>query len=278
MCPGFRLVSAVLSIVACTVVCRAAFERLPEGGRAAAMGGVAIAVADDPWALWVNPSLAASMRRVTISAYVAPKWMGIEDLTRKGASCAVPVGSLGFACALTQFGFPLYNETSIGAVCSGTVLDRVEIGCALKWYHLRIERYGQASAVGLDFGGGFLITPTLRLGASAMNVTGTSLGASREPLPQELLLGVQYAPFDGARIACDLRKENDFPVGVNIGVEYSLFECLHLFAGATDAPSSYSAGAGITLLGLEVAYGLTIHPELGTTAQLSVAIRFGSGT
>jgi hypothetical protein len=242
------------------------------------MGGVAIAVADDPWALWVNPSLAATLQRATISAFVAPRWLGIEELTRKGVSWSFPVSGFGFACSITQLGFPLYRETSLGVVCSGTVADRVWIGCALKLFHLKIERYGQASAVGLDLGASVLLTPALRLGASALNVTGPELGASRERLPQELLLGLQYSPVSGAKLACDLRKDRDFPVALNIGLEYTLFECLHLLAGTTESPSSYSLGAEVSLFGIDVAYGLMIHPELGSSAQFSITVRFGSGT
>ena len=59
-----------------------AFERLPEGGRAAAMGGAAVAMTVDPWALCANPSLAAFIEKRCLSVAYSPRWLGIPELSR----------------------------------------------------------------------------------------------------------------------------------------------------------------------------------------------------
>jgi hypothetical protein len=250
----------------------AAFERLPEGGRAAAMGGVAVAMANDPWALWTNPSLAASALDRSISVTHSPRWLGIPELTRSGFVFIQPVqiGTCGLAG--TRFGMTLYRETVLSVVFASTIDDRFRVGGGLTFYHLSIERYGSSWTLGVDAGFTFALTPETTFGISLLNVNGPTIGSSKEKLPQTLSVGMEYRPFAALSLGADLVKDVRFPMEVHLGVAYQVLGCLWLRGGASDRPSTYSSGIGITYAFFAIDYGFTAHAELGFTHSVSLTI------
>jgi len=249
-----------------------AFEKLPEGGRAAGMGGVAVAVARDPWTLLANPSLAALLTERSVSAAFSPGLFGIPDLRRRSFAWVEPTQIGTFACAATWLGSSLYRETT-ASLTYALAVDPC-FGCGIRGalYHLRIDRYGSAATFGIDIGLSCAVSPELLFGAAAVNVNFPAIGSCHERLPQELSVGIAYQPLHELILAADLVREKGFPAELRAGVCYSLFECLEVRAGATDAPETYSAGAGLLLSSLRLDYGMTSHPDLGLSHHFALTI------
>lgn len=264
------LLGVLLCVSACDLF--GAFEKLPEGGRAAAMGGVAVAVLRDPWALRTNPSLAAWIADRSVSVSFSPSWLGIPELSRYSFQYVEPTAPGTFCGAATRFGFELYSETQVSIGFGSSPVERFGWGIGLTLYHLGIERYGAATAGGVDVGFLYAVSDELLFGFSAANTTGARIGACRERIPQSFSIGVGYKPVDGVEIAADLERDPEYPLELRLGAECEILHCLSLRAGTTDRPSTYSAGMGLHVTFVCIEYALTFHPDLGSTHHFSVTV------
>ncbi len=240
------------------------------------MGGVSVAIAQDPWAIRTNPSLAASLAELSVSAAYSPSWLGIRELSRSSFAGAVPTPIGTFACSGAWFGFSLYRETSVSLTYATAMDTRFWLGVAAEFYHLRIERYGTAWTLGFDLGISYALMPEVLLGAAVVNVNAPRIGACHEPLPQEFSAGVTYTPIHGMALSLELNRELGFPAGVCAGVSCSILECITVRAGATDEPETYSAGAGVSLGSVCFDYGMSSHPDLGISHHVSLTLFPGS--
>ena len=269
-----RMKPAFLTIVLslCAGELHGAFERLPEGGRAAAMGGVAAAVLRDPFALRINPSLAAILHDRSVSLSFSPSWLGIPELRKYSCLYIEPAGIGTFSGSVERFGFELYSETDISAGFGSGTSTRFHYGLAVHLYHLGIAGYGAATAGAFDAGFSYSVSDDLLLGCSAANITGSRIGACRERIPQSLTFGAGYRPAAGLEIAADLERDPAYPLEFRLGAACEIFQCLSLRAGTTDRPSTYSAGMGLAADFIDIDYALTSHPELGVTHHFSITV------
>ena len=240
------------------------------------MGGAATAVAKDPWALRANPSLAAWLDGRSFSVAHSPSWLGIPELGRSAFVYVEPTSFGVFACGGARFGIPLYRETDLSVTFASVVSDRLGYGVSVQAFFLTIERYGSARTIGITGGFSYAFSEEVLFGCSARNLNAPRLGVSREKLPQSFAFGLEYRPLRGITLDADAVREIGFPFEAHIGFACELAGCLSIMAGASDQPSTYSTGLGVSFGYLQIDYGLTAHPDLGISHHFSISLYLGA--
>ena len=267
----------VLLLIPCLMqTSSGAFERVVQGGKLTAMGGAVAASANDAWASFSNPGTLPTVSLSTLSLAYAPGQFGLSELARSAFCLTVPTGAGVFALEGSRFGFALYNEFSVSLAYGLRLTPVLSAGLGLNVYRLSIAHYGNAWSVGADIGVLLRISEQVQWGIAACNFNAPSIGKVKEDLPQLIIAGIRYAPFDGASVQIDIQKDLIYPVELHLGVEYSFLGMVAVRGGTTSEFSTFGFGAGIRYDIMQLDYALTTHLDLGTTHHVSISILLGT--
>ncbi len=253
----------------------AAFEHLPRGSEAVALGGAAVAVLNSPWTAFSNPGGLSTLEGRTLSVYYSPQPFGLNELAHGSFSYVEPTSIGAFAASGSRYGFELYREIDLQASYGVGLNDRFSMGVTVHYYHLSIARYGSAHSWGIDVGLLAQISDEIKWGFAALNVNAPTIGAAREKLPQVYVTGLAYSPIPEASLLVDIEKDVRYPTELHAGVEYVILDLLSLRAGTVSDPSVLSAGVGIRYWIVQLDYAFTSHSELGATHQMSLSLYLG---
>jgi hypothetical protein len=256
--------------------------------RTAGVGGAFVATANEPLGLLWNPAGLTRMNRNEIHFETARLF---EDTRIQGLGFAVPgrrLPSVGLAVISLRSGDfektndlnePLgsFHEGDLAFLVSASkqVTSRLALGANFKIVRQSIDEF-DGSGFGTDLGALFEVTPTLRLGASLLNVGGPriKLRETDDTHPVETRGGVAWRFLSGKGIVSAEIDHRDGPgVTFHSGTEFWLHPSMALRVGYSDtAPAggfSYVVSPDWRL-----DYGLSDH-ELGVTHRIGISYRFG---
>ncbi|MEZ4698950.1 MAG: hypothetical protein R2834_01370 [Rhodothermales bacterium] len=247
-------------------------QPLREGPASAALGGAATALSGDVWGV-ANPAAWAGLAGVH-AAVVASEGYGLSALRSGGSVFAMPVGLAHVTASGATFGDKVYRETawSLGVarpLFPGT-RRAVDVGARLTLYHLGIDGYGAARAIGLAIGWQADIGPALRLGAAAENLNGPSW-IRGEPLPRRLSAGIAYTPRDGpVRLLLAMKMTSRTASALHAGVAWRPLAALELRGGAGGSPLRLSGGFAVRAPWICIEAAAEHHELLGWTPSLAI--------
>lgn len=245
------------------------------GAKAIALGNAFVAAAENAWSVHYNPAGLAHLPAVHGSAFSVPAQFGLGELRTMAVAAAVPLSFGGVAGTVSRFGFDLYRETH-ATLGFGTAIDwGVSGGLSVNLFSFSIERYGATRRVTLDAGLLAEASPGILLGFAMKNVTGTTIGASGERLPQILSFGSLFSPASGCSLIIELEKHTRHPFILKAGLEQWLFDVFALRAGVSDNPNRISAGFAARVAGVEFGYAGYSHNQLGWTHIVELSVWFG---
>ena len=89
------------------------FAQTGEGGRAAALGGAQVALADDAWATIANPGGLVQLKGGEASCFYSPQPFGLAELSTQAAALVIPTRYGGLGISGSKYGFTLYHELSV---------------------------------------------------------------------------------------------------------------------------------------------------------------------
>lgn len=183
--------------------------------RAAGMGGAFVALADDPAGVVWNPAGLSFMSQNALHLETTRIY---ESTSINGLSFAVPgrkLPSVGLTILnlrsgefekTSELNEPLgefsQSDMAFFFSASKTVTHRFALGANLKIVRQSVDEF-DAAGVGLDLGVMFNVLPSVRLGASLLNLGGPSVSmrSIEETYPAEFRGGVAFTFFDGRGIA-----------------------------------------------------------------------------
>lgn len=252
----------------------AAFEEYQTDARSFAMGGAWAALDLDDPAGQANPAALAFGPPYSASAgFCLP--FGMADLAAVSSLVRAELKGLGLGLALCTMGSQLYRESAFGASGAWRYRDAISAGLSLNGYHLSVQGYGSAMAVGLD--AGFMGRPAkqLALGLAARNLNRPGIGDPTQELSQELSAGLALIPSDRATTALHLQAQKGWPVQVRVGQEFRIWKGIAARAGYSTNPASVSGGAGLGLGSYSFGYAVRSHPELGLSHCLTLSFSAG---
>lgn len=253
-----------------------AHENNGRGTKAIALANAFVACSDNAWAISYNPAGLAKLTSPQISAFFVPQQFGVPELRTVSMSGAYNTNVGTIAALVEQFGFDLYRTTEIGLGYGLSLDTMISVGATVNGERIAIGRYGAAQSFTLDIG--FLGSPfaNIDIGFCWKNVSASTIGINRERLPQYLLFGICYTPFDDFCLVSELEKDLRFPAVFKAGVEQRFFGFLSLRCGVANNPDKFSAGLAVQYSTFEFGYAGYSHPDLGWTHQIEISMRWGN--
>jgi hypothetical protein len=285
--PARAAVAAAVLAVATASSAWCAFDEIEESPRGRALGSACTALRDDGYAVFHNPAGLAFLARGRASlGYLRPFGYDFSSLGAAAGEVALPGALGGVAVGMRRFGVDymgvqLTHEATI-ALGHGLRLMRdaqseLAVGWSLQVYELGYGESvtgidpGHAGAVGLHLGAVAVVRERTRIGVHVANVNHPRIGLDGEDLPQQVSVGISYAPYPGVETVLDLDQGLGHGPQYRAGTEFEITEFLALRAGLSTEPNVFSAGLGIRrgILQLDYAFS-TGGGVLGETHHVGV--------
>lgn len=251
------------------------FENTDLGARAVGLNGAFTSLSDNSLAVFYNPAGLGQLKYRDFSVFYNPAPFGLSELSTAALTYAEPLKYGTVAAALRTYGFELYKETNILLSYGNSYKNKLFYGANFNFYHLNIQNYGSASAIGLDIGAMAYVNKFLRWGFFGKNITGSIIGESKEKIAQVYRTGLNFKPLDEAGLLLEIEKDVKYPVSVRAGFEYSLLDYVDLRAGVGSEPTSFTGGIGINYKIFQLDYAIYKSQDLGITHQGSLTVNFG---
>ncbi|MBL7129567.1 MAG: hypothetical protein ISS16_11365 [Ignavibacteria bacterium] len=270
-----RILPLILISFLCIKVSYAQFENTDIGARAVALNGAFTSLSNNSQAIFYNPSGLGQIKYREFSAFYSPAPFGLSELKTGALTYAEPFqfGVLGVGAK--TYGFDLYRETNIILSYGNSFKGKIFYGLNVNYYNINIQNYNSATSFGLDVGTMAYITEFLRWGFFAKNITGSTIGKSKEKIVQVYRTGFTVQPREDVNFLLELEKDVKHPISVRAGLEYSFYDFLDLRAGVGSEPTSFSGGIGLNYDMFQLDYALYNSLDLGITHQGTISINFG---
>jgi len=263
---------AILLVASCSTLF--AHENNGRGVKAVALADAFVAVADNPWAVYYNPAGLVQLRSPQACVFYVPQQFGIPLLNTKALAGGWNMNPCVIGAFVEQFGFDLYQTTDV-AIGVGIVAGAgISAGATVNVERVAIERYG--ASTNETVGVGLLGRPfdNVAIAFALRNLTATTIGVNRERLPQCLLFGLCFTPFEDFRLVSEMEKDLQFPLVIKAGIEQKVLGFLSFRCGVANNPDKFSAGIAIQYSSIEFGYAGYSHPDLGWTHQIELAIQW----
>ena len=270
-----RILPLILISFLCIKVSYAQFENTDIGARAVALNGAFTSLSNNSQAIFYNPSGLGQIKYREFSAFYSPAPFGLSELKTGALTYAEPFqfGVLGIGAK--TYGFDLYRETNIILSYGNIFKGKIFYGFNVNYYNINIQNYNSATSFGLDIGTMAYITEFLRWGFFAKNITGSTIGESKEKIVQVYRTGFTVQPRKDINFLLEIEKDVKHPISVRAGLEYSFYDYLDLRAGVGSEPTSFSGGIGLNYDMFQLDYALYNSLDLGITHQGTISINFG---
>ena len=258
------------------------------GARSLGLGGAFVAMADDASATFWNPAGLSMLVPNELRFETARLF---EDTSVSSFVFAVPgnrLPSFGLSVVTLRSGnFERTNamndplgtfsegETAYLFTMARNVNARLALGVSGKLIRQSVEDFS-GTGYGLDVGGIFDVTPTLRVGASVLNVArpGITLRDTKETYPTEFRAGFSLATLRGrGLLTAELDQAQGPGMRLRGGTEYWVQPSFALRVGMSD--QQMGGGFGYRAGGhYQFDYGVSDHP-LGLVHRVALSYRFG---
>jgi len=270
-----KILPLILISFLCIKVSYAQFENTDIGARAVALNGAFTSLSNNSQAIFYNPSGLGQIKYREFSAFYSPAPFGLSELKTGALTYAEPFqfGVLGISAK--TYGFDLYKETNIILSYGNRFKGKIFYGFNVNYYNINIQNYNSATSFGLDIGTMAYITEFLRWGFFAKNITGSTIGESKEKIVQVYRTGFTVQPRKDINFLLEIEKDVKHPISVRAGLEYSFYDFLDLRAGVGSEPTSFSGGIGLNYDMFQLDYALYNSLDLGITHQGTISINFG---
>jgi hypothetical protein len=258
------------------------------GARTLGLGGAFVATVDEPLGVVWNPAGLSWLEQNEVRFETASL---IEGTALHGLSFAVPgsrLPSFGVSMVAMRSGefertdelnnplgtFQTGDTAFLVSVAKG-ISPRFSLGGNVKWVRQSVEEWS-GNGLGFDVGALMNVTPSLRVGASILNLGGPNitLRETDERYPIELRGGLGARVLGGrGLVTCELDHIQGAGVRFRGGSEYWIQPQLGLRLGYGDE----HPGGGVSYRldrGIQVDYGLS-DQELGFVHRVGVSYRFG---
>lgn len=249
--------------------------QLSPGAKDIALSNSTIALANDVFSLFSNPSGLAQMTWREIGIYYSPSPFGMNELSNAFGAYHEPTGFGSFGVGFMTYGFDLYRQNKVAVSYANRFEDFILIGITAQYHTLSISKYGNTSYLTLLLGTLIYINPDLRFGFTIDNLLRNSISEEDNQIPVIYGTGMSYDILINLTLNLTLRKDLDNEAALSFGIDFRIIDYLNLRFGFQNQPSTFSAGVGINYLKFELDYAVFNHLDMGLTHQIGLIIHFG---
>ena len=267
----FTLLSGI--ILFNVLLSQAQVLRRPLAATYTGMGAYSINHAD-VFSFTANQASLAQLKNSAAGVYGERRFL-LSELNNYTATIGLTTNSGNFGVKANYSGFSDYNETQLGLAYGRKMGNKVDIGAQINYQSIRINSYGNASAVSFELGTILHLTDKLHAGLHATNPVGGKFGKDQqEKLSSVYSFGIGYEASDKFLVSAEIQKEEDQPVNVNAGFQYIFIPQLLVRAGMSSATSAAWLGLGLTIKSFRLDVTTSYHPQLGITPGVLMLFNF----
>jgi len=251
------------------------FAQFNPGAKQISLSHSDIALANDVFALFSNPSGLSQLIWREIGIYYSPAPFGLSELANGYVAYIEPFSFGSVAIGGMTYGFELYRESRISLGYSYSYDNKFFAGATINYHSFSIQKYGSAGVIYFNLGGLAYITDDIRWGFAILNVNRGTLANEDDQIPMVFSTGFSYDIIYTFTLNLALEKDIRYKPSVKLGIDYDIIQYISLRAGVANEPSTFSAGVGINYSIFSLDYALFKHPDLGLTHQAGIVLSFG---
>lgn len=271
MARKFTLLSGILLLN--VLLSKAQVLRRPLAAAYTSMGAYSLNHVD-VFSFTANQASLAQLKNSSAGVYGERRFL-LSELNSYTATVGLTTNSGNFGVKANYSGFSDYNETQLGLAYGRKMGNKVDIGAQVNYHSIRINSYGNASAVSFELGTVLHLTDKLHAGLHATNPAGGKFGKDQqEKLSSVYSFGIGYDASEKFIVSAEIQKEEDQPVNVNAGLQYKFIPQLLVRAGMSSATSAAWLGLGLTIKSFRLDVTTSYHPQLGITPGVLMLFNF----
>lgn len=223
-----------------------------------------------------NQAALAQIKNPSIGVYGEDRFL-LNAANMYAAVVALPTKQGNFGIEIDYFGFKNYNESQIGFAYARNLGKLLDLGIKFNYFSFRIPAYQNSSSLNFEIGVIAHLTDKLNAGIHLYNPVGGNLSKTdNEKLSSIYKFGLGYEASESFLISAEIVKQEDMPVNVNAGVQYSFLKQFFARAGIASENESPYAGAGVSWNNIRLDISASYHPQLGLSPGLMLVINFNS--
>ncbi len=230
----------------------------------------------DAFSFTSNQAALAQIKSAAIGVYGENRFL-LNATNMYAAVVALPTKQGNFGMQIDYFGYKNYNESQVGLAYARSLGKVLDIGIKFNYYSFRIPAYQNSSAVNFEIGAIAHLTDKLNAGIHFYNPVGGNLSkTNNEKLSSIYKFGLGYEASESFLVSAEIVKQEDLPVNINAGVQYSFAKQFFARVGIASENESPYAGAGISWNNIRLDVSASYHPQLGFSPGLMLIVNFKS--
>lgn len=221
-----------------------------------------------------NQSALAQMKNVATGVYGERRFL-LSATSLYTAAVAIPTKNGNFGINVKYSGFKNFNENQMGLAYARSLGKKVDLGIQFNYYSYRIPSYNSANTINVEIGAMLHLTDQLNMGLHVYNPIGGRFSKTNEKLTTAYTVGVGYDVSNNFFVGTEIVKEENFPINVNVGIQYRFMKQFFARAGIASATSTVYTGFGIGWKNFRLDITGSYHPQLGLSPGLLLIMNFG---
>ncbi len=221
-----------------------------------------------------NQASLAQVKNATFGVYGERRFL-LTATSTYIAALALPSKMGNFGLNIKYAGFKNFNESQIGVAYARSLGAKADVGVQFNYYGYRVPSYNSATTVNVEIGAIVHLTDKLNAGVHVYNPIGGKFSKTDEKLTAAYKFGLGYDASDRFFASAELVKEQDYPVNVNMGVQYQFEKLLFARVGIATASSAAYTGVGIAWSSFRLDISGSYHPQLGLSPGLLLIMDIG---
>ncbi len=217
----------------------------------------------DAFSVIANTAALNRVKKFTAGVYGEQRFM-LKELAHYTAAFVLPTQTGNFAVTTAYRGSTDMNEYQLGLAYARSLGKTLDMGVKFNYNGLKINGYGNASAIAVELGTVLHVTDKLHSGIQVINPFSSKFGGNKtEKLAAVYVLGAGYEPSDKFFISAECIKEEKQGMVVQAGMQYRLLSFLQARAGISSGITSYWLGVGLGWRNLRLDVMTGYHNRLG---------------
>jgi len=228
----------------------------------------------DPFSFTGNQAALAKTNTGGVGIYGERRFLLAENSVYRLAA-VLPTKLGNFGIQVNYAGFQNFIEQKAGIAYGRSLGDKVDIGIQFNYYGYKIPAYQNGSAINFEGGAIFHFSDKLNAGVHVYNpVGGTIDKVNNEKLAAVYKFGLGYDASENFCVSTEIVKEEDQPINVTGGFQYSFKKQFFARAGFRSDNSTGYGGVGFLYNKVRIDVAASFHPQLGVSPALLLIYNF----
>lgn len=243
------------------------------GSKITAMANAGVSL-QDVWSAQKNQAGIALIDKPIASVAYENRFL-IKEIATKSAVFALPINKYVLGAAFQSYGISAYSETRTSLSLARAFSPKLLTAITVNYHQIQINNYGNAKAYSVEVGIQYNALKNLWLGAHIANPNSSKYGNNTDQIiPAHIQFGGHYQFSEQLLISSEFEKVLDNDADFKTGLEYKVIKEFALRGGVSMNPFKQYAGFGLMLNNLLFDFGISSHPVLGYSPQISLGYEF----